>query len=340
MAVTTKQQKLTGAQKVATFMMVLGTDLSSKLMKDYFSEEEMEAISYEITNTPNITTPERRLIIDEFFQLKQAREYIVQGGVKYARELLDKAVGHHKSSEIIKKLMAASKMMPFSFLKKADPKHVANFIANEHPQTIALILSYLEPEQSSAILALLTSDRQSDIAKRIALMERASPEVIMEIEKVLESKLSTLVQTDFSSSGGINSLVDILNRVDRSTEKTILETLENEDPKLVEEIRKRLFVFEDVIALDDSSIQRVLREVDSRALALALKGANGEVSERILKNLSKRAAEMIREDIDIMGPIRLRDVEEAQQNIVKIIRTLDETGEIIISRGGEDAIVY
>ena len=340
MATITKQKNLTGAQKVAVFMMLLGSDLSSTLLKDYFSDEDIESISLEIANTPNVTSVERKVIIDEFFQLKQAREYLVQGGVKYARELLDKAVGHHKSAEIIKKLMASQKAMPFDFLKKTDPKHVANFIASEHPQTIALILSYLEPEQSSAILASLTSESQSDIAKRIALMDRASPDVIREVEKVLEAKLSTVVQQDFSASGGIKSLVDILNRVDRGTEKTILETLENEDSELVEEIRKRLFVFEDIITLDDSSIQRVLREVDTQALALALKGANSEVTERVLKNLSKRASEMIREDMEIMGPIRLRDVEEAQQNIVKTIRNLDETGEIIISRGGEDAIIY
>lgn len=320
-------------------MMILGADISSRLLKEHFSDEDIERISFEISNTTAVDAGTRQQVIEEFMELRNAKEFIIQGGVKYAREVLDKAVGRQRAAEIIKKLMATSKEMPFTFLKKTDPKHLANFIANEHPQTIALIMSYLDPDQSSLILSSLDPGMQSDIAKRIAVMEEASPEIIREIEKVLEKKLSSLVQQDFSAAGGINSLVDILNRVDRGTEKTILEQLEEEDPALVEEIRQRLFVFEDIVNLDDASIQRVLREIDTRVLALALKGSNNETSERIYRNLSKRAAEMIREDIEFMGPIRLRDVEEAQQSIVKTIRKLDETGEIIISRGGQDAIV-
>ena len=225
------------------------------------------------------------------------------------------------------------------FARNADPKQLTNLIANEHPQTIALILSYLDAQLSSQVLSALPDEQQADIAQRIATMERTSPEVLNEVEKVLKERLSSVVQHDFAAAGGIQTLVDILNNVDRGTEKVILEELEVDYPDLVDEIRKRLFIFEDVISLDNASIQRIIREVDQKDLAMALKGSSEEVRERIFRNVSKRAAEMLKEEIEFMGPVRLREVEEAQQRIVSIIRKLDETGEIIISRGGEDAII-
>lgn len=332
------EQELTGLQKAAVLMISLGPELSALLMKQ-LSQEDIEQISSTIANTPTVSPEQRKEVIEEFLQLDEAQQYILRGGVKYAREVLEKTLGPQKATEIIRKLTESSKIRPFTFVRKSDPKQILNFINNEHPQVIALILSYLEPEQASVILSNLSPEQRVDIARRIATMERASPEVVREVETVLERKLSTVVGQDFAVAGGIQALVNILNRADRSTEKSILETLEQEEPELAEEIRKRLFVFEDIITLDNSAIQRILREVDLKDLTYALKGASEEVKERIFRNMSSRAGEMLREDMEALGPVRLREVEAAQQRIVQIIRNLDEAGEIIISRGGEDAII-
>ena len=261
-------------------------------------------------------------------------EYISEGGISYAKDILEKALGAQKAMDIINKLTASLQVRPFDFARKADPGQLLNFIQNEHPQTIALILAYLPPLQSAQILSALPQEKQSEVAQRIATMDRTSPEVIREVETVLESKLSSLVNQDYTAAGGIQSIVDILNSVDRGTEKNIMDTLEVEDVELAEEIRKRMFVFEDIIGLDSTSIQRFIREIDNKDLVIALKGATEEVAEIIYANMSKRMAEMIREDMEFMGPVRLRDVEEAQQKIVNTIRKLEEAGEIIISRGG------
>lgn len=302
-------------------------------------QDDIERITYQIANTSTVDPETKLQIFEEFLELNEAQQYLLQGGIKYAREILEKAIGPARAAEVIKKLLASSKIRPFSMVRKADPTQLINFIYNEHPQTIALILAFLEPEQASVIIGGLPQEMQADVAKRLALMERTSPETIRELELILEERLSTVVDQDFAIVGGVKSLVDILNRADRSTERTILETLEQDDPELADEIRKRMFIFEDILTLDDNSIRRVLREVDLKDLALALKAASEEVANRIYRNLSKRAGEMLQEDIEFMGPARLRDVEEAQQRIVQIIRRLDESGEIIIARGGEDALV-
>jgi len=330
--------ELTGLEKAAVLLISIGPELSAKLLR-YLPENEIERITYQIANMPTVTSEMKAKVWEEFLQLHEAQQYLLQGGITYAREILEKSLGPAKANEIIRKLTESSKIRPFAMVRKADPRQMVNFIYNEHPQTIALILAYLEPEQASIVLSGLPEDMQADIARRIALMERTSPEIVKQVEAVLESKLSSLVSQDFTNVGGIKTLVDILNRVDRATEKVILETMEKDDQELAEEIRKRLFVFEDIINLDDTSIRRILREVDSRDLALALKGSSQEVANRIYKNMSQRAAEMLREDIEFLGPIRLRDVEEAQQRIVQIIRRLDEAGEIVIARGGEDALI-
>lgn len=334
----TKENKLTGIKKIAILLITLGPELSSRILKQ-FREDEIERISSEIANISVVDPELRKKVIDEFLVLHEAQTYIDSGGIKYARELLEKALGPQKAAEVIKRLTDSSRIKPFNLLRKTDPKQLINFINKEHPQTIALILSYLQPDQAATVLSSLPEDVQTDITKRIATMERTSPEMLQEVEAVLERKLSSVVNQDFTVAGGIDTLVDILNRVDRGTEKGILEDLEREDQELVEEIRKRMFVFEDIITLDDQSIRRVLREIDFKDLAYALKGSSNEVNERILRNLSKRAGEMLQEDIEMLGPVRLREVEEAQQKIVQVIRRLDEAGEIIISRGGEDAIV-
>ncbi|MDS1029525.1 flagellar motor switch protein FliG [Bacillota bacterium LX-D] len=332
------KRELTGLEKAAILIISLGPEISSGIMKQ-LSEADIEKLTYQIANTSTVDNEEKNLVIDEFLQMNEAQHYLLHGGVKYAREILEKTLGPAKANEIIRKLTDNSKIKPFALVRKADPKQLLNFISNEHPQTIALILSYLQPEQASAVLSGLPEDMQIDIARRIALMERTSPETVREVESVLEKRLSSLVEHDFTSVGGIATLVDILNRVDRGTEKAILESLEAEDQSLADEIRKRMFIFEDIINLDDTSIRRILREVDSKDLAMAIKGSSQDVAQRIYKNMSTRASEMLKEDIEFLGPIRLRDVEEAQQRIVQSIRRLDELGEIIISRGGEDALI-
>lgn len=333
-----KENRLTGIKKIAILLIALGPEISAKVLKN-FREEDIERISSEIANITTVEPDLKKKIFEEFLVLHEAQSYIASGGIKYAREILEKALGPQKASEVIKRLTEASRIKPFNLLRKTDPKQLVNFINNEHPQTISLILSYLQPEQAAVVLSSLPEEMRTDITRRIATMERTSPEILKEVESVLEKKLSSVVNQDFTVAGGIDTLVDILNRVDRGTEKSILEELEREDQELVEEIRKRMFVFEDIITLDDQSIRRVLREIDFKDLAYALKGSSSEVTDRILKNLSKRAGEMLTEDIEMLGPVRLREVEEAQQKIVQVIRRLDEAGENIISRGGEDAIV-
>ncbi|MBS3977593.1 MAG: flagellar motor switch protein FliG [Syntrophomonadaceae bacterium] len=332
------KKNLTGLEKAAIFLINLGPELSAQVLKQ-LPEADIERITYQIANTVAVDNEMKAQVIEEFVQLNEAQQFLLHGGIKYAKELLEKTLGASRAAEIIKKLTENSKIRPFSLVRKTDPRHLVNFISHEHPQAIALILSYLEPEQGSVVLSALPDEQQADIARRIALMERTAPEVVRQVESVLEQKLSSLVDQNFTSVGGVGTLVDILNRVDRGTEKTILETLEMEDRELAEEIRKRMFVFEDIIKLDDNSIRRVLREVDTKELALALKGASIEVADKVFKNMSQRAGEMLREDIEFLGPTRLRDVEEAQQRIVQVIRRLDESGEIIIGRGGEDAII-
>ena len=329
---------LNGVQKAAVLLIALGPERSANIFK-HLKEEEIEELTLEIANTRSISPDVKDHVLDEFYEVCLAQQYIAEGGVNYAKELLEKALGSEKAREVIGKLTASLQVRPFEFIRKTDASQLLNFIQDEHPQTIALILSYLSAGQAATIIAALAPEKQADVAKRIAQMDRTSPDVIKEVEKVLEQKLSSLVNQDYTIVGGVDSIVDILNTVDRGTEKHIMETLEIEEPELADEIRRKMFVFEDILSLDDKSIQRVLREVDNNELAVALKSANEEVQNVIFNNLSKRLAAMIKEDMDFMGPVRLKDVEEAQQKIVNIIRKLEDSGEIIISRGGGDEIV-
>ena len=330
--------KLTGIQKSAILLITLGPERSANIFR-HLKEEEIEELTLEIANTRSITTQMKEAVIEEFYQVCLAQQYIAEGGIGYAKELLEKALGTEKAMNVIGKLTASLQVKPFEFVRKTDASQLLNFIQDEHPQTIALILSYLSPMQSSLIISALPPERQADVAKRIALMDRTSPDIIKEVEKILESKLASLVNQDYTIIGGVDAVVDILNSVDRGTEKHIMETLEIEEPELADEIRKKMFVFEDILLLDDRSIQRVLRDVDNNDLAVALKSANEQVQTAIFNNLSKRLAAMIREDMEFMGPVRMKDVEEAQQKIVNIIRKLEDSAEIVISRGGGDEIV-
>ncbi|NLZ83811.1 MAG: flagellar motor switch protein FliG [Clostridiales bacterium] len=333
-----QNEDLSGLTKAAVLLITLGPERSANIFK-HLKEEEIESLTLEIANTRSVSPSTKEQVLDEFYEVCLAQQYIAEGGISYAKELLEKALGVDKAKDVIGKLTASLQVRPFEFIRKTDASQLLNFIQDEHPQTIALILSYLSSAQASAIISALGPDKQADVAKRIAQMDRTSPDVIKSVEKVLERKLASLVNQDYTIVGGVDSIVEILNTVDRGTEKHIMETLEIEDPELADEIRRRMFVFEDILSLDDKSIQRVLREVDNNELAVALKGANDEVQNVIFNNLSKRLASMIREDMEYMGPIRLKDVEEAQQKIVNIIRKLEDSSEIIISRGGGDEIV-
>ena len=338
MAKAMKEDTIKGIQKAAILLITLGPERSAGIFK-HLKEEEIEELTLEIANTRSVTPQVKEDVINEFYEVCLAQQYIAEGGIGYAKDLLEKAVGAEKAMDVIGKLTASLQVKPFEFIRKTDPSQIINFIQDEHPQTIALILSYLSPAQSASILSSLAPDRQADVARRIAVMDRTSPDVIKEVEKVLESKLASLVNQDYTIIGGVDAVVEILNTVDRGTERHIMETLEIEEPELADEIRKKMFVFEDILLLDDKAIQRVLRDVDNSDLEMALKSANEQVQNAIFKNLSSRLAVMIKEDMEFMGPVRMKDVEEAQQKIVNIIRKLEDTGEIIISRGGGDEVV-
>ena len=331
-------EEYNGIQKAAILLIALGPEKSASIFK-HLKEDEIEELTLEIANTRSVSPQTKESVLNEFYQVCLAQQYIAEGGIGYAKELLDKALGSDKAQEVITKLTASLQVRPFEFVRKTDPSQVLNFSQDEHPQTIAMILSYLSPAQSAMILGALTPEKQADVAKRIAKMDRTSPDVIKEVERVLERKLSSLINQDYTIVGGVDAIVGILNTVDRGTEKHIMESLEIEEPELADEIRKKMFVFEDILLLDDRAIQRVLRDVDNNDLAVALKGANEEVQNVIFKNLSKRLAAMIREDMEFMGPVRMKDVEEAQQKIVGIIRKLEDSAEIVISRGGGDEII-
>jgi flagellar motor switch protein FliG len=332
------QQGLTGRQKAAILLISLGPDVSAQIFK-HLREEEIEQLTLEIANVRKIDSSEKEMILSEFHQICVAQEFISQGGITYAKDILEKALGSSKAMDIINRLTATLQVRPFDFARKADPAQILNFIQNENSQTIALVLSYLQSEQASIILSSLPQDKQADVAKRIALMDSTSPEVISQVERVLEQKLSATVTQDYTNAGGISAIVQILNGVDRGTERTILDSLEIQDPELAEEIKKRMFVFEDIVNIDNRSIQRIIRDIENADLQLALKVASEEVREVIFKNMSKRMAETFREEMEFMGPVRLRDVEEAQTRIVATIRRLEEAGEIIIARGGGDDII-
>ena len=330
--------ELDGLQKAAVLLITLGPEKAANIFK-HLKEEEIEQLTLEIANTRSVSPSQKEEVLNEFYEVCLAQQYIAEGGIGYAKDLLQKALGEEKAKDVLGKLTASLQVRPFEFIRKTDASQILNFIQDEHPQTIALILSYLSPSQAAGIVGSLPPDKQTDVAKRIATMDRTSPDVIKEVEDILEQKLASLVSQDYTIVGGVDSVVAILNTVDRGTEKHIMENLEIEEPELADEIRKKMFVFEDILMLDDRSIQRVLRDVENNELAVALKNANEDVRNAIFSTLSSRLADMIREDMEYMGPVRVKDVEEAQQKIVNIIRKLEDSAEIVISRGGGDEII-
>lgn len=332
------QKDLSGKQKAAILLISLGPDVSASIYK-HLSEEEIEKLTLEISGVKKVDSHAKEEVVEEFHQIALAQDYITQGGIGYAKTVLQKALGEEQATIILNRLTSSLQVRPFDFARKADPAQILNFIQNEHPQTIALILSYLDSQQAGQILSELPQEMQADIAKRIAVMDRTSPEIINEVEQVLERKLSTTVTQDYTQTGGIEAVVEVLNGVDRSTERTILDALEIQDPELAEEIKKRMFVFEDIVTLDNRSIQRIIRECENEDLLLSLKVSSEEVKEIVFKNMSTRMVETFKEEMEYMGPVRLRDVEEAQSRIVANIRRLEDVGEIVIARGGGDDII-
>lgn len=331
--------QMTGLRKAAILLVTLGADVSAEIMK-HLSQPEIEDIALEIAKIRDLNGEAVSGVLEEFSQLAQANSYILQGGLNTARDLLSKALGSQAGGEIIDKLQMTFQPQPFSSIRKADPKQVAEFIRREHPQTIALIMANMDAETASLVLSYLAQDLRVDIIQRLAIMETTSPDVVKQVDQVLERRLATLFTQEVEMVGGTKAVAEILNRIDRSTEKEIFEALEPVNPQLAEEIRRLMFTFDDLVRLDDRSLQRLLKEVEQKDLALALKAAAEPVVNKLFGNLSERAQTMLRQEIDYLGPVRLRDVEGAQGSIVRLVRTLEEAGEITVgSRDAGDVLV-
>jgi flagellar motor switch protein FliG len=337
--VKTDSGALSGTQKAAILLISLGAELSAKIFKA-MNEDEIEELTTEISRMPNVAANTTGEVLDEFHQMVLAQEYIAQGGVSYASEILERALGPKRAREILERLKGQIQPAAFEVVKRVDPKNLLDFIRREHPQTIALILANMDPKQAAQILSELSADLQSDVVLRIATMDKTNPDVIKQIEMILENRLSSLFTQEVSISGGVKSVAEIMNRLDRSTERVLLGTLQEQDGELAESVRRLMFTFEDIIHVDDRGVQRILKEIDQRDLALSLKAAGPEVGNKIFKNMSERAASLLKEEIGYLGPVRLRDVEESQRRIVEVVRRLEESGEIIVQgRGGQDDIV-
>ncbi|MFJ7726551.1 flagellar motor switch protein FliG [Neobacillus sp. NPDC097160] len=331
--------KLTGKQKAAILLISMGKESSSKVF-NHLPEEEIDQLTLAIANIHKVDAKEKEEVLKEFHEMCIAQDYLAMGGISFAQDVLESALGKDKAKQIIHRLTSELQVKPFEFARRVDAMQIYQFLQNEHPQTIALVLAHLETQQASMILSSLPSELQFDVARRIALFEQTSPDVIKEVENILEQKLSSTIREDFSVVGGIESIVNILNGVDRGTEKGILENLAVKDEELVEEIKKRMFLFEDIINLDRRAIQRVIQEVENNDLLLALKAASPEVKKVIFENMSERMVETFEEEMQFLGPVRVKDVEEAQGRIVFVIRRLEDAGEIVIARGGTDGILF
>lgn len=332
-----KQTKMSGKRKVAILLITLGPELASGILKN-FRDDEIEEISLQIANTEYVQPEDRENVLGEFFDLISKNVIIGEGGIEYVRDLLTNVVGAGKAGEVIAKIQGTISSEPFAFIKNADPKEILNLTRKEHPQTIALIMAYLESDMAAQVFAALPPELQIVVAKKVAMMERANPEIIAGVEDVLKEKTSVLSGRDYTDVDGVKALARILGRTDRNTEKITLEALEAQDRDLAEEVRKNIFLFEDCMMLEDQDLQKVLSEVDTKDLVLAMRGTDERVNEKILGNLSSRASAMIKEEMEYMGPVRLRHTEEAQQKIVSVVRRLESLGEIVISRGGDEDV--
>lgn len=331
--------QLTGREKAAILLVSLGQEFAAQVMR-HLAEEEIEQLTLQIASVRKVGPDHETAVIEECRQMLVANEYLEQGGLEYARDVLEKALGASRASAVLSRLSATLSVRPFEFARHSEPGQVLTFIHGEHPQTIALVLAHLNPEQASMVLGALEPERQVDVMRRLALMDATSPEVVHEVERVLERKFTSLATGSQSRVGGVEMAVAVLNRADRGTEKRILQSLEIEDPELAQELRRRMFVFDDVTRLDDHTVQRALRDVDfATDMPLALKVASADVKAKVMRNISKRQGEQLMEALEFLGPVRLREVEDAQQRIVSVIRRLEDEGEIVISRGGVDEVV-
>jgi flagellar motor switch protein FliG len=330
---------LSGAAKVAILLMRMGKDRASKVMR-HLRDSEVAAVTAEIAKMQNAQPAEVAAVLSEFRIISAASRHVAMGGVEFARELLEQSLGPEKAHEILDRLHVSLVDAPFEFLRKADPRQVLGFLQEEHPQTIALVVAHIPPDSAAMILSGLEDNLRRDVAVRLAVMDRTSPEIITAVEEALQRRLSSVLQqSELSTTGGVGALIEILNRSDRATERLIFEGLEEYDTDLADEVRQQMFVFEDVVTLDDRSIQLILRQVDSKNLAVALKGVKNEVREKIFKNVSQRAAQNLAEEIDMLGAVRLKSVEEAQGAVVRVIRALEEAGQIVVARAGGDEFV-
>lgn len=337
-AKTEKRSEITQATKVAAIMIALGVDSASEVYK-YLREDEIEAITGEIAKLDLLSSDDMQQILEDFYDLCVTQKVVTEGGESYAKDVLDKAFGPQRAAFLMEQVLKSNKTRNFDFLRKVDYKNLLMMLQNEHPQMIAIVLSYVNAEQTSQIISELPSDIQLDVIKRISNLDRASPEIIAIVESVLAKKVSAIASVDVTEFGGVNFIAEIMNRVDRKTEKFIFEELSDEDPELAEEIKKLMFVFDDIIYLDNMEVQMFIREVDTKDLTIALKAASDEVKNVIFNNMSQRQREQIQTDMQYLHNVRMRDVEEAQQKIVSVIRKLEENGEIVISKGGEDEII-
>jgi flagellar motor switch protein FliG len=337
MSVSTRH--LTGPQKVAILLLQLGADRAAPVLRS-MRESEIAEVMSEVARLKNVDVEMVNTVFEEFTELAETRQNIRSGGMEFARSLLEQSLGNQKADEILDRVNASMVEMPFEFLRKSDSRQILGFIQDEHPQTIALVLAYMHPEAAAMVMSGLAEERQREVAARLAQMDRTSPEVIEEVEAVLQRRLSSVMtSSELSAAGGIQALVDILNRSDRATERLILEGLENQDEQLADEVRQRMFVFEDITTLEDRSIQLILRQVEGKELALALKGVRIDVREKITKNMSQRAAQNLVDEIDMLGAVRIKQVEEAQGGVVRVIRALEESGQLVLSRSQDEFIV-
>ncbi len=328
-----------GPKKAAIVLVALGTEASAEIFRN-LSEVEVESLTTQIARLEGVTPEMREAVLEEFHQMVMAQQFITQGGMNYAEEVLEEALGPNKAREILEKVRSTIRTTGFNMLNNVDPNQLTNFVQKEHPQTVALLLAHMSAEKAAQIISALPQEMQVDVASRIATMESISPEVLHQVEQVLAQQMKTMFSGDTAEVGGVKSVAEILNLVDRGAEKNILGNLERDNPELATSIKNLMFVFEDIVLIDDKGMQRVMKEVDTKDLALALKGATEQVQTKFLTNMSSRASEAIKEDMAYMGPVRLKDVEEVQQKIVDIVRRLEEDGEIIISgRGGEDDVI-
>ncbi len=331
----TQALALTGLRKASVVLITLGPDLSSEVLR-HLNRDEIEQITLEIARIRHVSADVREAVLAEFNQIVVAQECIAEGGIEYAQRILQQALGPESATDVISRMTTMLQVQPFDAVKSVDPAQLLRLLRNEHPQTIALVLAHLPAERAAIILSGLDAPLQTQVAMRIVNLEHASPEVVREVESILQSRLATTGSQNLEPVGGVAALAEILNRADRSTERAVLDELAARNPEVAAAVKQRLFVFEDLVTLGRRDIQLVLREVDGKDLALALKGAPENVRAILFENMSERAADALREEMEFMGPVRLRDVEAAQQKIAGVVRSLEEAGEIVISRGEQD----